>query len=75
MTGKRDPWRPLGVQIIDVVQREFFDLYLDRYLLPFTSQIRERACSIHDQFLSQRVTIEDLDWDEPAREPLFKLLL
>jgi hypothetical protein len=74
MTGRRDPWKQLGVQIVDVVHRDFLETYLDRYLLPFAAQIRERACGIHDQFLSQQVTIEGLDWDELPEEPLYRLL-
>lgn len=74
MAGKRDPWRPVGAQIIDVVQREFFETYLDRYLVPFVSSIRERACGIHDQFLAREVLIEGLDWADPPDEPLYRLL-
>jgi hypothetical protein len=75
MSGREDPWRPLGVQIVDVVRRQFLDAYLDRHLLPFSAQIRERACQIHDDFLSQEVTIEGLDWDEPRDRPLYQLVL
>ena len=74
VTGKYDPWKPVGVQIIDVVQREFFEAYLDRYLAPFAHGIRERACGIHDQFLTQKVIIEGLDWANPPAEPLYSLL-
>lgn len=74
MSGQRDPWKPLGAQIIDVVQREFLETYLDSYLLPFSSTIRERACKIHDQFLNGSVTIDGLDWSAPPEEPLYRLV-
>ncbi|HEX6782755.1 MAG TPA: hypothetical protein VF125_12095 [Solirubrobacterales bacterium] len=74
MEGQHDPWKPLGVQIIDVVQREYFETYLDRYLGPFVEGIKERACGIHDQFLAQHVLIEGLDWADLPDEPLYRLL-
>jgi hypothetical protein len=74
MSGQHDPWKPLGAQIIDVVQREFLETYLDSYLLPFTSTIRDRAYEIHDQFLNGSVTIEGLDWSAPPEEPLYRLV-
>ncbi|HET7443712.1 MAG TPA: hypothetical protein VFJ57_03560 [Solirubrobacterales bacterium] len=75
MSGKQDVWKPVGVEIVDIVQREFLERYLDDYLLTFASIIRQRACEIHDIFLSGSAMIPGLDWDNPPTKPLYQLAL
>jgi hypothetical protein len=74
MSGKESPWKPLGIEIIDVVQRSFFGTYLDEHLLPFISTLQGRACEVHDHFLRGEATIEDLDWSSLPDQPLYQLL-
>lgn len=74
MSGKENPWEPLGIEIIDVVQRDFFGTYLDEHLLPFISTLQGRACEVHNHFLRGEATIEDLDWSSPLDQPLYQLL-
>lgn len=75
MSGRQDIWKPLGVEIVDIVQREFLERYLDDHLIAFYSTIRERACEIHDIFLSGSTVIPGLDWANPPTEPLYRLAM